>query len=106
MIHDLHVALFFSLGTVTNFIAAENILSKLDLLRYDKVCLSSPDTGGSGVTRRMLGLCRDSPGYHYTRDKPPDHSALPGQTEKRNKMRNINTFSSDFEWSCCVAGQF
>ena len=83
MLHPLYLALFFSLGHITIIVAADNILSKLDLLRYDQVCLSSPDKRGQARQRMMLGLCQETPGHHYTRDKPPGHSELPGQKEKK-----------------------
>ena len=83
ILHPLYLALFSSLGRISVLVAADNILSKLDLLRYDQVCLSSPDKRGQTRQGMMLGLCRESPGHHYTRDKPPGASDLPGRTEKK-----------------------
>ena len=80
ILHYLSLAIFFSIGPIHFLIAADNILSKLDLLRYDKVCLSSLVTSPP-ARRRMLEMCQVSPGVHHTRDKP--HSAIPGQQENK-----------------------
>ena len=79
ILHYLYLTIF-SIVLIPNLIAADNILSKLDLLRYDNVCLSSPVSSPQD-RQRMLEMCQMSPGLQLTRDKP--HSAIPGQREKK-----------------------
>ena len=74
ILHYLYLTIF-SIVHIPNLIAADNILSKLDLVRYDKVCLSS-QISSLPARRRLLEMCQVSPGLQLTRDKP--HSAIPG----------------------------
>ena len=76
IVHYWHLALFLSIGHI---IAADNILEKLDLLGYDKVCLNSAVAPSPEARRRMMELCRESPSHHYNADNPLDQTLLQGQ---------------------------